>query len=189
MEIDQKRILIQRIKILPTIPVIFHRILQCTEDPKSSASDLKETILKDQSISAKILNLANSAYYGYMKKVEDITQAIVILGFDTIIDVAVSVSVLKAFNDIRIEVFEKEKFWMHSLATAETSKLISKYLQEKSLEVYFIIGLLHDIGKVILSYFFSEDYDTVIFDTRVSNSYVYESEKKVFGFDLSLIHI
>jgi len=183
MESDQKRRFIQKITILPTIPVVFYKIIQCADDPKSSASDLKNTILNDQSISAKVLNLANSAYYGFMKQVKDVTQAIVVLGFDTVVDVAISVSILKAFEGIKSEEFDKEKFWIHSLAAAETAKLIGKKKNLGSLEFYFVLGLLHDIGKVILSNFFTDDYDTALLDARASDSYIRESEKKIFGFD------
>jgi len=183
MDSEKKRRFIQKITILPTIPVVFYKIIQCADDPNSSASDLKETILNDQSICAKVLNLANSAYYGFMKEVKDVTQAIVILGFDTVVDVAISVSILKAFEGIKSDEFNKEQFWMHSLATAEAAKLIAKNLEKKTLEVYFVLGLLHDIGKVILANFFAEDYDTVVLDARASSSLIYESEKKVFSFD------
>jgi len=183
MEVVDRRKIIKQIKMLPTIPFVFHRIIECTEDPNSSASDLKETILNDQSIAAKVLSLANSAYYGYPKKVTDITQAIVILGFDTVVDVAISVSILKIFSGKVTEEFNKDQFWLHSLASAESCRLLSKKLNRSDLELSFIIGLLHDIGKVILSNFFPEDYDTAVFNCRAVGADLQVSEQKLFGFD------
>ncbi len=183
IDISEKKRFIQQIKMLPTIPFIFHRIIECTEDPKSSASDLKETILNDQSISAKVLSLANSAFYGFPKKVTDITQAIVILGFDTVVDVAISVSILKIFSGKSGEEFNKEMFWLHSIAAAESSRLLSKKINYPKLELSFILGLLHDIGKVIMSNFFPEEYDTAVFNCRAVNEHLYISERKIFNFD------
>jgi len=183
MEVSEKKKFIQQIKMLPTIPFVFHRIIECTEDPNSSAADLKETILNDQSISAKVLSLANSAFYGYPKKVTDITRGIVILGFDTVVDVAISVSILKIFSGKSTEEFDKDNFWLHALASGEAARLLSKMIGGKELELSFITGLLHDIGKVILSNFFPEDYDTAVFNSKASGNDLHVSEKKLFGFD------
>ncbi len=86
---------IQKIELLPSIPIVLQKIIATSGDPHSSAQDMQDIIIKDQSMTAAILKLANSAYYGYAKHVEDIVRAIVVIGFNTAVSVAISVSVLK----------------------------------------------------------------------------------------------
>src|SRR3989339_855229 len=89
---EEKKQLIEQLEGLPTLPTIMLKIFECIDDPKSSAEDLKKIIINDLAISSKVLKLANSAYFGFSREIVDITRAIVVLGFDTVIDVAVSVS-------------------------------------------------------------------------------------------------
>jgi len=183
MENDYRQKIIKSIKILPTLPFVLHKIIQVIDDPKSSAEDLKKTIIKDQSISAKILSLANSAFYGMPNQVTDLTRAIVVLGFNTVVDVAMSVSVSKLFGKGESQEFDKSEFWVYSVATGEAAKMVADKLNIRQTEYAYLLGLLHDLGKVILSNFFEKEYDDIVFNTRANNVPLIKEEKKVFGFD------
>ena len=97
MELDIRKEIVLNIKKLPILPIIFEKVLETIDDPKYSATILQETIKNDQSITAKVLSMANSAFYGYSKRVSDRSRAIVILGFDMVKNIALSVSVFGMF--------------------------------------------------------------------------------------------
>ncbi|MFC1725885.1 HDOD domain-containing protein [candidate division KSB1 bacterium] len=178
-----KQHIIERIDTLPTLPVVMMRILDCINDPHSSAEDLKNIIIKDPSTSSKVLSLANSAYYGYTKSIEDITRAIIVLGFDTIIDIALSVSLSSIINppanslDVPLE-----EMWKHSIAAGLACHLCAEKNIYPYKELAFLIGLIHDIGKIVNACFFPEEFNTVLKNTGNNEKYIFEEEKNVLGF-------
>ncbi|MFC1513987.1 HDOD domain-containing protein, partial [candidate division KSB1 bacterium] len=120
-----RRRAIQKIELLPTIPIMLQKIIETSNDPKSSAKDLQDTIVKDQSISSAILKLANSAYYGYAKAVEDIQRAVIVIGFNMAVSVAISVSVLKTVaTKVTGDEFSPIEFWKHTIASGEAAKIL-----------------------------------------------------------------
>jgi HD-like signal output (HDOD) protein len=188
MEISEYKKVVKRIKSLPTLPQVFYKIVETIETPESSAMDVKNTIRNDLSISAKILKVANSALYGYTKEISDISKAIVILGLDMIKSIALSVSVFNTFPKINnFTRFDRELFWMHSLASAEAAVLIADKTGFAKKDQAFIIGLIHDIGKVVLDYYFSPEYKKVIAKTKEENCSIRDAEIQVLNFDHSMI--
>ena len=148
---------LDRIENLPTLPSIVMEVNKMLQDPNTAIKQLSEIIERDQSFVSKILKLVNSAFFGLRSKVGNIPHAITLLGFSTIRNAVLSVSVIDAFTDDNDFIgFDITDFWKHSIAVA----VISKYLAEKtrlhSPDESFIGGLLHDIGKVILFQFFND---------------------------------
>jgi len=185
METDIRNEIIQNIKKLPTLPVIFEKILETIDDPHSSATILQETIKNDQSITAKVLNMANSAYYGYAKRVSDLSRAIVILGFDMVKNIALSVSVFNIFHETEKNnvFFDREQFWLHSIATGYLGKMIADKIQYFEPDKAFIACLLHDIGKVVLDSYFEEKYKLAVETAVVEKIPFRDAERAVIGFD------
>ena len=163
MDREDIRLAIRNIKNLPTLPVIVTRILEVADEAGSSARELAEIISHDQSVSAKVLNLANSAFYGFSKRIATIPQAVVVLGFDTVKSLALGVSVFQTLSQKVGRVsFDREQFWMHSIGCAAAAKLVAKGMGIKDTGTPFVAGLLHDVGKVILDTYFNAQYQTVI---------------------------
>lgn len=179
-----RRRLIQAIKMLPPAPFILTQILGCIDDPKSSAEDLKKVILEDQAITAKILNLANSAYYGYSQRVTDITRAIVIVGFNTVLETTLGISVMGILGkDVQSKELNVIEFWKYSFASAEAARIIASYIKYERIELAYIIGLLHDLGKLALLQCFNVEYDDVLFFSRAEDTWLAEKEQQTFEFD------
>lgn len=175
---------IQKIALLPSIPVVLQKIIETSGDPNASAHDLQETLMKDQSICAAILKLANSAYYGYAREVDDIERAVVIIGFNTSVSVAISVSVLKSLSGkSEAKEFNKEEFWKHTIAVGETARIFARLINYEFVSRAYITGLVHDIGKVVLSFLNSTDFDDAVFECRAVEKPLYDCEKDFFGFD------
>lgn len=183
-ESSEKRRLIEQLEGLPTLPTIVIKIFECIDDPKSSAEDLKEIITNDVAISAKVLKLSNSAFFGFSQEILDITRAIVVLGFDTVVDIAVSVSLASLMSPREgSSVIPMEQIWEHNIAAGQAGRIIGKASNYPYLEQAFLIGLLHDIGKAILASYFSKDFNRAVEESQDYDKYLWESEESIFGFN------
>lgn len=184
MERLEVRDFLKKIEKLPTLPGIAMKIVQTANNPKSAADDLSRLIMSDQSLAAKVLRLVNSAYYGIRNKVASVKQAIVILGFNTLKSLALSTAIMDKFATTgTIEGFSRGMFWKHSLGVAITNRLIARRIvtQKEMEENFFMAGLLHDIGKVVLDQYFHEDFLRVINQMRATGQSFYRAEVEVNG--------
>lgn len=172
----------ENIKDLPTLPVVANNIIQITQNPKSSALEVGKAISQDQALTSKVLRMANSAYYGFPQKITTINHAIVILGFSTIRNLVLAVSVFGMFSK-RSGIFDREGFWKHSLACGVTAKLIAKRLGINNFEEIFISGLIHDLGKLVLDGYFGEEFTRVIDLVKVKGILIREAEQELLGLD------
>lgn len=167
---------------LPPISPSLSKILNITNDPKTSAGNLNRAISLDPVLTAKVLKLINSAYFGFDDEITSIVRAIVILGFNTIKNLALSTSVLSSFLNMKVPGFDIEKFWDHLLGVAVISKLIAKHIgYKKDAESFFIHGLLHDIGKLIFLKFYRELFIEAINIAEINNSNLLFIEEELIG--------
>lgn len=147
--VDLKR-LIARVEDLPTLPRTVLRITEMVNDPRASARDLSRIITDDQVLTARLLKLVNSSFYGFPQRVSTVTGAIVLIGFDAIRNLLLTTSVFDLFpsrtsRDRR----HQESLWDHSLGCAIGAKTIGAMLRHEKLEELFVAGLLHDLGKIV----------------------------------------
>jgi HD-like signal output (HDOD) protein len=148
---------------LPTLPEVMTRILQTLEDEHSSASDLTVLLECDHAISARVLRLANSAFYGLRHRVGSIQHAVVMLGFDAVRHLALATSVFDTLAKRQQFALDPEDFWMHALGAAKaTHYLCGKGSGLGSVESLFTAGLLHDIGKYYLALALKEEYREIV---------------------------
>ncbi len=183
MEKKYLDLVIQRIKDLPTLPLIAQSIIGITEDPKSCINDLTRIISKDPSLTSRVLRLVNSAFYGFPKKIDTLSQAIVILGFNTIRSLAFSISIFDAFNKIQIETTREyfNKLWEHSIGVASCAYLISNKTNQKIKEQAYVGGLIHDIGIIILEQLFYQDFIDTLTYANTKKITFYDAEKEKIG--------
>ncbi|MBI4833029.1 MAG: HDOD domain-containing protein, partial [Candidatus Lindowbacteria bacterium] len=147
---EGKRLILEAIE-LPAPSVITNRIFKLAGNGRSDSSEMAEAISRDQLLTANILRIANSAYFGLSQKVSTVSRAIVVLGFEAVKSIALSASVIEAFRKDDVESrFDRSRFWTHSLACAYLSKRIAGMTHRTKLETGFVCGLLHDVGKIVL---------------------------------------
>ena len=186
-EQDKRQMLVQQLKTLPPAPFILHRLLECIDDPKSCATDLNEVILQDQGLTARVLGYANSAYFGLQSQITDVTSAIVVVGFEAVMDITVGLSLM---NGIAAEKKNAElnsvDLWKYSLACGEAAKISANAIGYIRTEQAYIIGLLHDLGKMAFLNCFGEYYEDILFGCRADHSSLVEAEQNNLGFDHSL---
>jgi len=174
---------LMNVEEFPTLPQVVTRIIELCEDEEVHVDDLAKVILQDQSIAARILKLANSAYYGYLRKVNTISKAITILGFDSIRSLSISASVFDTFKKIKSNYnFNRCQFWLHSIGVANISKMICIYINNrKDKEAVFLGGLLHDIGKLFFESYYNVQYEDVVREVTVERCSIRDAEQKIFN--------
>ncbi|MDY6903248.1 MAG: HDOD domain-containing protein [Thermodesulfobacteriota bacterium] len=180
-QIDARAIIkkLDRIRDLPTLPVVAMEVNKLIQDESASIKTITQAIEKDQSIVSKLLKLVNSAFYGVSSKVTSVNEAVVLLGFNTLRNVVVSVSVVKVFASQKVpDGFNMADLWQHSASTA----ILTKYLLQRGCVVSgdsFVGGLLHDVGKIVMVQHFPElFYDIIRFAEDEGVSFR-EAEKAV----------
>ena len=165
---------------IPTLPSIVITVNKMLQDYDTSIKNLSKAIEKDQSMVTKILRLVNSTFYGFRSSINNIPHAVIVLGFNTIRNAIVSVSIIKTFSGKDIcEGFEIEEFWKHSIAVAVTSRYLAEQTRLDSPEDCFVSGLLHDIGKLVLYQYFPDLFSEVWKSVKEDNLSFYEAEKNL----------
>ncbi len=175
-----------KIDELPTLPAVVPRVLDLMEGSRTNAADVTEAISRDPSLTSKMLKVANSAYYGFPQGISDLERAVALLGFNMVKSLAISMGVINSLTSKKkSDHFSMEGLWIHSLAVATVMKELGRRVGKgDDSEHLFIIGLLHDIGKVVLDQFFSELFQQALEEVSVSETgTLYAAERKVMGFD------
>ncbi len=153
--------IVDKIIDLPTLPQVVTTIINLIDDPDSSAKDINDVMGQDPALVAKILKIVNSAFYGLPNRVSSISQAIVILGFNTVKSLALSASVLDMFG-AGDDHFSYEEFWKHSVGCATICQTIAKNQHGVEADTAFVLGLMHDMGKLVLDQYAPVEFQAII---------------------------
>ncbi len=133
---------------LPTLPVVALRLSELMHSRRSSVQEVAALLTVDPSLTAKLLRLVNSAYFGIPGGVTDIARAIPFVGFNTIYQLVLTVSVLETLNVPGVGTFDPRELWLHSLAVGATARVIGEEIRYPDPGSLFTAGLLHDMGKI-----------------------------------------
>jgi len=166
---------------LPTSPAVVSTVMGLTADLNTEVDHLSRVLSGDPALTAKVLRLSNSPFYGRARSVGSLNEAILILGFYTIRSLVVASSTYSLFR--RKTGSETSKIlWDHSLATAMAVRIIARRIRHRQIEEAFIVGLLHDIGKLILFQKMHEPYCKIIKRVRAEGRNFAELEEEELGF-------
>ncbi|THB79284.1 MAG: HDOD domain-containing protein [Desulfobulbaceae bacterium] len=166
MTSNSSRTIIAQVDSFPALPATVSRIMDITADPESSAQDLMNAILPDQSICVTLLKIANSAFFGLPRQVSSIDKAVMVLGFDEIRNIVLGKAVFNSFHDLyRNNKQVIDHFWYHSFICGLAAKLLSEEHTVSPSEG-FIAGLIHDIGKLAMLMSLNSDYAHVLEETE-----------------------
>ena len=160
------------------------QILNTIIDPDSSANDLKNIIEIDPPLTAKLLKLANSAFYGYPKTISVIQEAIVCIGFEAVRELALSQKVCEIFKKADyINGYSRISLWKHSVAVAVCCKLIYRREFRERGENIYVAGLLHDIGIIVLDQFLHHDFRNILRKSRSEKNNLVNTENAILHFN------
>lgn len=152
---------LESIRNLPTMPIIVSEVLAAVDSPKSSAASLAKLIEKDQALTARVLRIANSPFYGYTRKISTIDLAIVIMGFNTLKEIVLSIVIQRFFSKVKVSVFSLKDFWQYGLFCGSSARLLSRKLGYKLAGEAFVTGLMHDIGILIIAEYFTPKFKEI----------------------------
>lgn len=171
--------LVGQIGSLPSLPVVYQEVMACLQKPNASLSDVGKVIGKDVAMTATLLKLVSSAFFGLSKPVSTVERAVSFLGLDTLIALVLAHGIFKEAPPIKVPGFSIDKLWQHSLATASAARIIAgqQGLDKTTLDDAFLAGMLHDIGKLILAQSIPEQYAEVM--SKVGTGYAADAEKDV----------
>ena len=176
--------LVQTVRDLPALPEVVVRVMRMAEDPRSDAQGIARVIATDQAMAARVLKLANSAFYGLPRRVGTLSEAVVILGLRTIKNLAIAASTFELLNrEIAGYWLQRGELWRHSLACAIGAQLIARRARLPVSEEAFVAGLLHDIGKVAIDLFVRAQFDQIMERALQDRIPFVEAEQAVLGFN------
>lgn len=168
---------------LPTVSSVAAKVNELLNSPTSNAQDFDDVISQDPALTAKLLKLVNSAFYGLAYRVESISRAVSVVGFKQIRELVTSIAVIDAFKDFDDKTLNMKQFWEHSLGCGVAARVLAIYKRVPNPELFFTAGLLHDVGKLIILSHSPAEYAKVLELNMSNGSLGYDAEKEVFGFD------
>lgn len=175
--------IVKNITDLVSLPEICSEINRLVEDPQASALDIAEAISRDPGLSAHLLKIANSPYFGFPSRIDTISRAVAVIGTQELRDLVLATSLIGAFAEIDNNVTPLREFWKHSLRCATIARTLAAHRHCNNQERYFVAGLLHDVGNLVLYRELPELARETLYESKYSGTPIERIERRVFGFD------
>ncbi len=164
------------VRDLPTLPRVLNQVTRMVEDETSSPEDIARVISRDQVLSAKVLKMVNSPIYGFPRRINTVQHALVLLGLNVIKGLIISTSVFEVMTK------SMEGLWEHSMGCALACSNIARAAGFKDPEEYSVAGLLHDIGKVVVSVQLPQVKASILSRVEAEDAAYIQAEKEELGF-------
>jgi HD-like signal output (HDOD) protein len=177
------RRLVGQMERLPSLPTLYSDILEKCRDPEAGLDDVARIVARDPGMTAMILKLVNSAFFGLGRSISNVQESLAYLGLETVKALVLSVHAFTQFEGVRAPGFSFDQLWTHSLETAGTARLIARLedADGKFADEAFVAGLLHDTGKLVLASNFSRQYGQALRASREQDIPMIEAERRVFA--------
>ncbi|MBI4384502.1 MAG: HDOD domain-containing protein [Nitrospinae bacterium] len=167
---------------LSSPPEIILKINEVVDDPESTFEEIAQVIKADTSLSAQLLKMVNSAFFNFPSRIDSISHAVSVIGMQQLKDLALSICIVGSFGKISPGKVDMRKFWGHSLGCAVAARVIAIHCRESNPEQFYLAGILHDIGRLILFNNFPDLAAEVEECHEVGANFLYEAERAVLGF-------
>ncbi len=171
---------VSRMKSIPTLPDLFLKLRELLESPNSSFKEIAELVKKDVAISAKVLQIVNSAFFGLKHHVDNVQHALTYLGIETLKAVVLTTDIFSQFNEEQVEVFSIRKIYQHSMIVSALARKISETVTEDRvfIDEVSMAGMLHDIGKIMLIHNKTDEYQDIYQKRRERGIPLFRLEKE-----------
>lgn len=175
--------LLNRVDDLPPLPAVAAKVMSMAEDDKTSAMDLAGVLATDQALTAKLIRISNSAYYGFARRISTVREAVVMLGFKQVRQVSVGASMMNAFKRNGVDDgFDLDLFWGHSVAVAVASEALARKTLGAKPEDAFTAGILHDIGRLVLRQVMPQEFARAVAIARSGDLPLHDAEFETTGY-------
>ncbi|NOZ37879.1 MAG: HDOD domain-containing protein [Gammaproteobacteria bacterium] len=168
---------------LVSLPEVCLRVNEMMEDPSTSAKELGQVISRDTGLTARLLKIVNSSFYGFPSKIETVSRAVTVIGLRELRGLVLAASAVETFSKIPTEVLNRVHFWRHSVYCGVVAQLVAEECKVLHSERLFVAGLLHDIGKLIIAHRLPEQMKIIKQRVADEQRFDYEIEQQELGFD------
>ncbi|MBN1918487.1 MAG: HDOD domain-containing protein [Verrucomicrobia bacterium] len=184
MSTSTLEILVGRIEQLPSLPTVVYELVEVCKDPNATMAMVEDVIRTDQSLTARMLKLVNSAFFALSNRVSTIHHAAVILGMDALRNTAIAVCTYESLRgcDARSQ-FDRRAFWEHAVSVGVLAKELAGAAKFKKPDEAFVAGLLHDLGRVVLDKYFPEEFGKALRMSETKGLPLAACEEAILGFD------
>lgn len=166
-----------------SLPTIYVKIDEALSSASCTNTYLVDILSEDTALSARLLRLANSAMFNFPSKIDSISQAITIIGTQQLRALVLASSVMKLFKDIPEDLINMEMFWKHSIACGVCARIFASLRRAANVEYYFLAGLLHDIGRLIMFKEVPNEISSAMKQAKETKQLLFKVEKEILGFD------
>jgi HD-like signal output (HDOD) protein len=170
-----------------SLPTVYAHIVELLEHPNSSSQLIGKVISKDAGLTVRLLRLVNSPFYGFSGKIDSVSRAVSLLGTNELSNLTLGVLAVKQFQNIPSDLLNMDSFWRHSIRCGLFSKVLAGHLGEKEVEKYFIGGLLHDIGRLVMLDRMPVQYSGAVAKARQERLPMYRAEQDLLKTDHSIV--
>lgn len=168
---------------LVSLPEVCIRVNEMLDVPSVTAADLGSIISQDTSLTARLLKIVNSSYYGFQSKIETVSRAVTVVGLRELRGLVIAASAVETFSNIPNEILNKVRFWRHSLYCGVIARLLAEQCHVLHSERLFVAGLLHDIGKLIIAQRLPQETRMILLAAESEQRSEVEVEKEFLDFD------
>ncbi len=168
---------------LVSLPEVCIRVNEMLDEPTVTAADLGQIISQDTSLTARLLKIVNSSYYGFQSKIETVSRAVTVVGLRELRGLVIAASAVETFSNVPDEILNKVRFWRHSLYCGVIARLLAEQCHVLHSERLFVAGLLHDIGKLIIAQRMPTETRMIALEADSGTRSEFEVEQDFLGFN------
>jgi putative nucleotidyltransferase with HDIG domain len=168
---------------IPTLPEIFYRVEAAINNPYSNLSDIASILVGDAGLTARVLKVANSSLFSFPAHIDTVSQAISVVGTQQLRELVLSTYVMRAFEGVPAGLVDMDGFWRHSIACGIAARVIAAYRREANIERFYLLGLLHDVGRLILYVQRAEAAAQALQLSREQRRHLVDVESETIGID------
>ncbi len=165
---------------LPTIPAVVSKVVSLLDSPESTPEEIADLVLADQVLAAKVIKVVNSPLYRTGNSIDSVKRALIFLGFRTVREMIMTSYFVDGFKN-KAQPFDMKTFWVHSFSVGAISRYIAREINYEDLEKAYLVGILHDIGKVFLGHYFKDEYGKMLDSINNTSTTTYDGEYEAFG--------
>jgi len=166
-----------------SLPLFMNVLNDAINDPRSSLPGIGKIISEDQGLTARLLKLANSPLFGYHSKIDSISRALALIGTQQVRDLALALSVMELFRGIPEDLIDLKSFWKHNISCGIVARNIAKLRRETNQERFFVTGMMHDIGILLMAVAEPRVVTDILRRRRREEGLLFQVEKDVLDFD------
>jgi putative nucleotidyltransferase with HDIG domain len=180
---DKLRSLVSQLRTVPSLPSLYFKINEALANPDTSIEEIAAIVQQDPGMTAKILQLVNSAFFGIARRITSPVEAVQFLGVGRLRSLVLSLHVFSCFDESKLNGFSIEAVWGHSIATGLVAQKIARLekLDRATSDEIFVAAMLHDIGKVMLASSLPDLYQEAVSISKERQLSTIEAEREVFG--------